>query len=386
MTDTEVFCPSFQQQICTACPGLSYELSVYQTQKFAQAMALLPYPAETYTPSSAEVFSSRTRVKYAINEDSVTGKARLAIPQGRLNYASISDCPLNHRQLVSIAQFIEIHIGDIALTPYNLQTRRGEWKYLHLTIAPNGEVMIKFVLRSREARERLIKWIHQSLLVQSPMIKVVAINYLPEHQARIEGEEEEMVGPNQFLTFVMDERYFLAGPKSFVQSSFPLARELYTTSKLWLAQLSCDTLFDWFCGPGSFSLLSAPESMKVFGVEISKQAVELANQAAINQGKKALCQYLCADAYSALTYQSLEFNWATSCFLANPPRRGLGEQAIAFLLKHRPQYILYSSCLPESMGHDLESLKSCYQINKLKLFDLFPYSPHLEALMLLEKK
>ena len=375
----KTFCPHFLSGNCNSCNYLDRPLVQSHNDKLQMVREILKFDVQFIAPQTA-ARGSRTRVKYAIGE--LDGRPRLAIAQAPLQYSIVPDCPLHHPELIALAKAIEVAAPNWKLTAYNLQTRRGEWKHLHLWITPRGEMMLKIVLRSREARERIIQGLQADVYPHFAKLKVVALNYLPDHQARIEGDQEEIISPQSFLRFDLGSRYFYAGPKSFVQAHFPLAQELYLQGQTWLAQLAPSTLWDLFCGPGSFSLLSAPTTCHVIGIEISSEATSLASLAAAEQGRGDTMSFTACDAH--LYLQS--FLEKPEVILINPPRRGLGEKMCRQLMAVKAPTLIYSSCNPETLANDINVLSTHYQIFQARMFDLFPYTGHCEVLCWLTLK
>ena len=71
--------------------------------------------------------------------------------------------------------------------------------------------------------------------------------------------------------------------------------------------------------------------------------------------------------------------------VANPPRAGLGNVVIQYLLDSEIPRIIYSSCDYLSLISDLSRLETRYRIRKMDLFDFFPRTSHFETLVVLEK-
>ena len=70
--------------------------------------------------------------------------------------------------------------------------------------------------------------------------------------------------------------------------------------------------------------------------------------------------------------------------LVNPPRKGLGG-ALELVKNSDARYVIYSSCNYETLAEDLKKMSACYQIQKIKIFDMFPQTKHFETLVLLKK-
>jgi 23S rRNA (uracil747-C5)-methyltransferase len=71
--------------------------------------------------------------------------------------------------------------------------------------------------------------------------------------------------------------------------------------------------------------------------------------------------------------------------LVNPPRRGIGEALCDYLSAMAPDYVLYSSCNPQTMAQDIARLKD-YEVTQVQLFDMFPHTAHFEVLTLLTRQ
>jgi 23S rRNA (uracil1939-C5)-methyltransferase len=72
--------------------------------------------------------------------------------------------------------------------------------------------------------------------------------------------------------------------------------------------------------------------------------------------------------------------------IADPPRAGLAPGVVKQLARIKPASITYFSCEPPTLARDLaELLKAGYEISSIRLFDLFPQTFHMEAVVLLRR-
>jgi 23S rRNA (uracil1939-C5)-methyltransferase len=74
--------------------------------------------------------------------------------------------------------------------------------------------------------------------------------------------------------------------------------------------------------------------------------------------------------------------WNLETWIVNPPRSGLNPLLIDQVQTLKPKSIIYSSCNPQTLKRDFESLqKFGYQIKEMSLVDFFPRTHHYEVLL-----
>ena len=72
--------------------------------------------------------------------------------------------------------------------------------------------------------------------------------------------------------------------------------------------------------------------------------------------------------------------------VADPPRIGLGPDVCRELLRLRPRRLVYVSCNALSQIEDARALASGYRLTELRGYDMFPQTPHMEALAVFERR
>jgi 23S rRNA (uracil1939-C5)-methyltransferase len=71
----------------------------------------------------------------------------------------------------------------------------------------------------------------------------------------------------------------------------------------------------------------------------------------------------------------------TATVVVDPPRTGLSKDAAGGILRHGPARVVYVSCDPATLARDARRLLDAgYRLEALRAFDLFPGTPHVEAL------
>ena len=79
--------------------------------------------------------------------------------------------------------------------------------------------------------------------------------------------------------------------------------------------------------------------------------------------------------------------FAPGVVVLDPPRAGLGESDAAALAELRARRLVYVSCDPATLARDLRVLVAAggYSLTACRGFDMFPQTPHLEVVAVLEQ-
>ncbi|WP_432534105.1 23S rRNA (uracil(747)-C(5))-methyltransferase RlmC [Kineococcus arenarius] len=269
-------------------------------------------------------------------------------------------------------------IARAGLEPYDVPSRRGELKNVLVTESPTGELMVRFVLRSRQQLGALRRELQQ-LRRELPQAVVVTANLLPEHRAVVEGETEVPLTERTTLRMPMGAVDLDLRPQSFFQTNSPVARALYAQVAEWVDEAAPASAWDLYCGVGGFALHCAAPGRRVTGVEVSAEAVESARSAARAAGLQDV-EFLAGDA----TRFALDAAEAPDLVVVNPPRRGIGAELRQWLERSRVRHVVYSSCNPATLAADLAAMPSLRPV-RARVLDMFPQTEHVEVVTLLER-
>ena len=105
-----------------------------------------------------------------------------------------------------------------------------------------------------------------------------------------------------------------------------------------------------------------------------------------NDGKDMPENYHSMDLYDEETLQNFSRKAGCSNFdtlLIDPPRRGFPELN-NWVNRLKPSHLVYVSCNPASLTHDLRGLTKRIRIKSIQLLDMFPATSHFETLVMLE--
>ncbi|WP_412873733.1 23S rRNA (uracil(747)-C(5))-methyltransferase RlmC [Curtobacterium poinsettiae] len=271
-------------------------------------------------------------------------------------------------------------VTTAGLIPYDVAARRGELKYVLVTESPDGELMIRFVLRSEGQLPRLRQHL-DTLRAALPNAVVVTANLLPEHKAVTEGDREVVLTEQETLPMRLGGITMHLRPQSFFQTNTGVATELYAQASTWIDELDPASMWDLYCGVGGFALHAARPGRAVTGIESSAEAIRSAKQSAREAGLEGV-RFAADDA----TEHALRTrpDAVPELVVVNPPRRGIGERLSTWLEESDVQHVVYSSCNPVTLAKDLARMPS-FRLRRARVLDMFPQTGHLEAVTLLSR-
>ncbi len=374
-----MYCELFNADRCHSCQWLSLPYPQQLAAKQAHlAERLAPLPvAQWMAPVASPPAAFRYKAKMVVG-GSVEKPLLGMLPHGG-DPVDLCHCPLYPADFAPVFDVLKVFIGRAGLTPYNVARKRGELKFLLLTASShNGFLMLRFVLRSETklaALKAALPWLQARL----PRLKVIAVNLQPVHMAILEGDTEIVLTAQTVLEERLNDIPLFIRPRSFFQTNPAIAARLYDTARSWVSTLNITSLWDLFCGVGGFGLHCATAQMRLTGIEISAEAIASARQSAEALGLRRVDFQALDSTRFALGHETPDL------VLVNPPRRGIGAELCEYLDRMAPPWILYSSCLAESLVKDLLALPS-YRIISVQLFDMFPHTAHYETLVLLARR
>lgn len=143
----------------------------------------------------------------------------------------------------------------------------------------------------------------------------------------------------------------------------------------------CETgepTLDLYAGVGTIGLTIGGDNVTL--VEINADAVREMQRNIAELGRTD------ARAVLAPSEQALNYITGKEIVIVDPPRAGLHPDVIATLLQKLPPRIIYLSCNPVTQARDVALLQQSYQITWHRGYNFFPRTPHIEHLIILDKK
>jgi tRNA/tmRNA/rRNA uracil-C5-methylase (TrmA/RlmC/RlmD family) len=188
-------------------------------------------------------------------------------------------------------------------------------------------------------------------------------------------------------TQATDDDGFLYGPQSFHQVLPGLYHQALDVAEDFLTPTTRSSVVDLYCGFGASVHRWSRRGARVIGVELGGEAIRLARRNILAKSVSFL-QGRCSERIPQLEEWSKSEVGGEHLAFVNPPRTGLEEALVSWLVSSfQPCRLAYLSCSPGTLARDLVALEiGGYTLKRLKPYDFFPQTHHIEVLALLERK
>ena len=190
---------------------------------------------------------------------------------------------------------------------------------------------------------------------------------------------------NDHIFLLMEDLRFKVGPKSFYQTNTDQALELYSVVRRFAGLTGDELVYDLYTGTGTIANFVARQARRVVGIEYVPDAIE---DAKINSEVNGIGNTLfyAGDMKDILTDAFVSEHGRPDVIITDPPRAGMHQDVVNVILNARPRRIVYVSCNPATQARDLQLLDASYRVAKVQPVDMFPHTPHVENVVLLEER
>jgi 23S rRNA (uracil1939-C5)-methyltransferase len=177
---------------------------------------------------------------------------------------------------------------------------------------------------------------------------------------------------------------FRISPDAFFQTNTEMAEQLYGAAIELAALTGRERVLDLFCGIGTIALTLALDAAEVWGVEIVEEAVaDAIENARLNGIDNA--HFFAGDVRLAMR-PLLEKSGQPDVVVLDPPRAGLSQKVVRRVVEAEAQRIVYISCNPTTLAPNARQLADAgYELKTVLPVDMFPQTPHIECVALLER-
>lgn len=187
----------------------------------------------------------------------------------------------------------------------------------------------------------------------------------------------------RFFTDSYDGTKLFASPKAFAQANRHIALAIARELEAWIGPVESDSaFFDVYCGIGFYTFLVRQEFGIRVGMDESRIAIDCAKSTERESGRTDLKFYL-GNSETEFTGLFKRLKKKTNILFLDPPRKG-AEKFFLEELKGRADIdrIYYLSCDPARLARDIKIMtdSSAWELGRLRPFDMFPRTKHIETL------
>lgn len=224
----------------------------------------------------------------------------------------------------------------------------------------------------------------KKLVCLHPEISSIVLNVNNAFTSLVLGQKNITVFGKGYIVDSLCNLKFRISPNSFYQINPPMAEIIYNKAIDYLNLTGKERVIDAYCGTGTIGLIASKKAKEVIGTEVNAEAIKDAiNNAKINDIKNI--RFVKADATDFMIDMA-ENNETADAIIMDPPRAGSTKKFIDSLAKLSPKKVAYVSCNPETLARDLYDFKKHgYNVKRIQPVDMFPYTEHVESVVLLSK-
>ena len=294
------------------------------------------------------------------------------------------ECLIQDKESQEIVRTIEKILNKYNITAYDEKNKQGLIRNILIKKGfKTNDILIVFILTKEVLPYE--KEIVEELKIKYKNIVSIVKNINSKNTNVVLGDRNINIFGNGFLYDYLEDFKFKISPNSFYQVNPVQAEVLYNIGVKEAGISNKDTVFDLYCGIGTISLFMSKYAKKVYGVEIVKQAIEDAKiNAKLNNIENV--EFFSGDCEKVVDDLINVKNIIPDIVMVDPPRKGLDNNTVNNLLKIESKKIVYISCNPATMVRDLEKLEGKYEIKFIQPVDMFPFTKHVECVVVLNLK
>lgn len=195
----------------------------------------------------------------------------------------------------------------------------------------------------------------------------------------------EVFKGNDYIYETMDGLTFKVGAKSFYQTNTKQAYHLYSVVRDFANLTGNELVYDLYTGTGTIANFVSRYAKRVIGIEYVPEAIEDAKiNSEINNISNTL--FFAGEMKDILTESFISENGTPDIIITDPPRAGMHPDVVQTIIKTAPKRIVYVSCNPATQARDLSLLDDLYEVVAVQPVDMFPHTPHVENVVLLNRR
>jgi 23S rRNA (uracil1939-C5)-methyltransferase len=375
-----------------ACGGCRFQDLAYEAQLEAKARQvgdalarigrLSGFELEPAVPAES-IFHYRNKLEYSFAE-TPEGLALGFHRAGRWDEVlDVERCWLTTDLGNAIRNAVKEWARAQGLAPFDQERQEGYLRHLVVREGRNtGQALVVLVTAPGEL---IVAASFVEALRRFPEVRSIhwAVNDTPAEVTNLPsrllwGEdaiEEEILGLR-----------FRIRPNAFLQTNTAMCEILYRLAAEYAGLSGQETVYDLYCGTGTIALTVARDALTVWGIESSEESVVCAVENAELNGI-ANAAFFAGDVGADLD-ELRERAGPPDVVFVDPPRAGLSGKALRRIGRLEAPRIVYVSCNPTTLAGNSKELAAewGYRLERVRPVDMFPHTPHVEAVALLTRE
>jgi len=325
---------------------------------------VLPETITTY--SDGVQFGYRNKIEFSFWYDADTQKLDLAFfRRGTHGKIPVQKTSLAAPVITELSQHILQVLNELGIEGRALKT-------LMIRSSRTGKTAWQLYVKDEDfPAEDILKNVSQSTAICG---EVIFSN--PKSPASVITRRLASTGDKTLTDMILDVPFNYA-TEGFFQINLPVYEQALKDMKAWVEPEK--PLVDLYSGVGSIGLTIGGDDVTL--VEINEHAVREMQRNIATLGREKTAKAVLSPSENALDHIR-----GDSCIIVDPPRAGLHEAVVEKLLETAPTRIIYLSCNPVTQARDVMMLSEKYGIRAHRGYNFFPRTPHIEHLVILDRK
>lgn len=283
-----------------------------------------------------------------------------------------------------IRNAIRDYAYSTGMTFFNLRSKHGLLRDIVMRNSDTGEWMVLVQFHyDEDGDEERAKALMAHLADTFPEITSLLYVDNQKFNDTYNDLEIQVFKGNDYIYETMDGLKFKVGPKSFYQTNTEQAFRLYSVVRDFAGLTGGELVYDLYTGTGTIANFVSRYARRVVGIEYVPEAIEDAKvNSEINGIGNTL--FFAGDTKDILTAGFISEHGTPDVIITDPPRAGMHPDVVNTIIRTGAGRIVYVSCNPATQARDLALLDPYYKVTAVQPVDMFPHTPHVENVVLLE--
>ena len=281
---------------------------------------------------------------------------------------------------------ISRYAKENSISFYDIRAQHGLLRDLMMRNSNTGEFMllVQFHYDEEGDEQKAMQLLHH---IADTFPQITSLIYVDNQKGNDTFGDLELTTfkGTDFIYETMEDLKFKVGPKSFYQTNTDQAYHLYCVARSFAQLTGGELVYDLYTGTGTIANFVAHQAKQVIGIEYVPEAIEDAKENSHVNGINNTLFYA-GDMKDILTDDFIQEHGQPDVIITDPPRAGMHADVVKVILNAAPKRIVYVSCNPATQARDLQLMDADYKVAAVQPVDMFPHTPHVENVVLLERR